>query len=88
MEEEQYAEFNEAEEPSFADEDADAIHKALGEIGMKHREVLVLHFLEDLSMADIGAIVGCSEGTVRSRIFYAKKVMKVILERGGYGKDK
>jgi RNA polymerase sigma-70 factor (ECF subfamily) len=85
-EEEQYAEFNEAEEPSFAEEDAAAIHAALGEIGLKHREVLVLHFLEDLSMADIAQIVGCTEGTVRSRIFYGKKAMKEILKRGGYGK--
>jgi RNA polymerase sigma-70 factor (ECF subfamily) len=86
VEEEQYAAFNEAEEPSFAEEDAAAIHAALGEIGLKHREVLVLHFLEDLSMADIALIVGCSEGTVRSRIFYGKKAMKEILKRGGYGK--
>jgi RNA polymerase sigma-70 factor (ECF subfamily) len=88
VEEEQLVGFNEAEEPSFAEEDAAAIHAALGEIGLKHREVLVLHFLQDLSMADIGKIVGCSEGTVRSRIFYAKKAMKEILKRGGYGKDK
>ena len=87
-EEDQYAEFDESEEPSFAEEDAAAIHAALGEIGLKHREVLVLHFLQDLSMADIGQIVGCSEGTVRSRIFYGKKAMKEILERGGYGKAK
>lgn len=88
VEEEQVGGFNEAEEPSFAEEDVAAIHAALGEIGLKHREVLVLHFLQDLSMADIGKIVGCSEGTVRSRIFYAKKAMKEILKRGGYGKDK
>ena len=88
VEEEHSADFNEAEEPSFAEEDAAAIHAALGEIGLKHREVLVLHFLEDLSMADIAAVVGCSEGTVRSRIFYAKKAMKEVLKRGGYGKDK
>jgi RNA polymerase sigma-70 factor (ECF subfamily) len=86
VEEEQYAAFNEAEEPSFAEEDAAAIHAALGAIALKHREVLVLHFLEDLSMADIAQIVGCSEGTVRSRIFYGKKAMKEILKRGGYGK--
>ena len=79
--------FNEAEELSFAEEDAAAIHAALGEIGMKHREVLVLHFLQDLSMADIGKIVGCSEGTVRSRIFYGKKAMKEILKRGGLWKS-
>lgn len=87
-EEADLADFNEAEEPSFSEEDAAAIHAALGEIGLKHREVLVLHFLQDLSMADIARIVGCAEGTVRTRIFYGKKAMKEILERGGYGKDK
>jgi RNA polymerase sigma factor (sigma-70 family) len=87
-EEEHYAEFDEAEEPSFAQDDGAAIHAALSEIGLKQREVLVLHFLQDLSMADIGKIVGCSEGTVRSRIFYGKKAMKEILKRGGYGKGK
>jgi RNA polymerase sigma-70 factor (ECF subfamily) len=80
--------FQEAEEPSFADEDGAAIHQALSEIGLKHREVLVLHFLEDLSMAEIAKVVGCSEGTVKSRIHYAKRAMKEILSGGGYGTGK
>jgi len=45
--------FQEAEAPSFADEDAAAIHRALSQIHVRHREVLVLHFLEDLSIAEI-----------------------------------
>jgi RNA polymerase sigma-70 factor (ECF subfamily) len=81
-----YEEFDEAEEPSFANEDAAAIHQALGEIGVKHREVLVLHFLEDLSIAEIATVVGCSEGTVKSRIHYAKRAMKEILSGGDHGK--
>jgi len=72
-------------EPSFTEEDSAAIHQALNEIGLRHREVLVLHFLEDFSLAEIAAIVGCSEGTVKSRIHYAKLAMKEILLRGGYG---
>ena len=80
--------FQETEEPSFAAEDAAAIHQALSEIGFKHREVLVLHFLEDLSMTEIAKVVGCSEGTVKSRIHYAKQAMKGILSGGGYGKAK
>jgi RNA polymerase sigma-70 factor (ECF subfamily) len=84
----QFEEFVEAEEPSFANEDAEEIHRALGEIGIKHREVLVLHFLEDLSLAEIAAVVGCSEGTVKSRIHYAKRAMKEILSGGIYGKAK
>ena len=84
----QYEEFVEAEEPSFANEDAEAIHQALSEIGLQHREVLVLHFLEDLSIAEIAAVVGCSEGTVKSRMHYAKRAMKGILSGGIYGKAK
>jgi RNA polymerase sigma-70 factor (ECF subfamily) len=84
----QFEDFQEAEEPTFAYEDAAAIHQALGEIGLKHREVLVLHFLEDLSMAEIATVVGCSEGTVKSRIHYAKRAMKEILSGRSYGTGK
>jgi RNA polymerase sigma-70 factor, ECF subfamily len=80
--------FQEAEDPSFAADDAAAIHRALGEIGLKHREVLVLHFLEDLSIAEIAEVVGCSEGTVKSRMHYAKRAMKEILSGGDDGKGK
>ena len=73
------------DEPSFSAEDAAAIHDALSRLGIKHREVLVLHFLEDLSILEIAAVVGCSEGTVKSRIHYAKRQLKQILEGVKYG---
>lgn len=73
------------EEPSFDEEDAAAIHDALGRLGVKHREVLTLHFLQDLSIMEIANVVGCSEGTVKSRIHYAKRQMKQILEGVKYG---
>lgn len=76
----QYEDFQEGEEPSFAEEDVAAVHAALNQIGLHHREVLILHFLEDLSLAEISKVVGCSEGTVKSRIHYAKRQMKQILE--------
>jgi RNA polymerase sigma-70 factor, ECF subfamily len=84
----QYEDFEEGEEPSFADTDAAALHSALNQIGLKHREALVLHFLEDLSMAEIAEVVGCSEGTVKSRIHYAKRAMKEILKGNNNGKGK
>lgn len=87
-EQSQLNDFEEAEEPSFSAEDAAAIHEALSRIGLKHREVLVLHFLEDLSIAETASVVGCSEGTVKSRLHYAKRAMKQILEGGVYGTRK
>ena len=73
------------DEPSFDQEDATAIRDALSRVGVKHREVLVLHFLQDLSILEIANVVGCSEGTVKSRIHYAKRQMKQILEGVKYG---
>jgi len=82
------AAFQESADPSFADEDSAALHQALNELSFEHREVLVLHFLEAFSVAEIAAVVGCSEGTVKSRIHYAKRSMKEILMRGGYGPNR
>jgi RNA polymerase sigma-70 factor (ECF subfamily) len=73
------------DEPSFGEEDATAIGDALNRLGVKHREVLVLHFLQDLSIQEIAAVVGCSEGTVKSRIHYAKRQLKQILEGVKHG---
>ena len=73
------------DEPSFGGEDATAIRDALSRLGVKHREVLVLHFLQDLSILEIANVVGCSEGTVKSRIHYAKRQMKQILEGVKHG---
>ncbi len=77
--------FQEARDISFTRDDTAAIHEALNELEPKHREVLVLYFLEDFSLVEIAAVVGCSEGTVKSRIHYAKRRMKEILAGGGYG---
>lgn len=79
---------HESSDISFNTDDAAAIHQALNELGPKHREVLVLFFLEDFSVAEIAMVAGCSEGTVKSRIHYAKKTMKEILSGGGYGTTK
>ncbi len=84
--EEVYAEgFSETDEPTFDDVDAGAVHQALDQLDLRLREALVLHFLEDFSVAEIAAAIGCPEGTVKSRIYYAKKAMKEILSGGGYG---
>jgi RNA polymerase sigma-70 factor (ECF subfamily) len=74
-------------ESCFDGEDAAAIHRALNEIDARHCAVLVLHFLDDLSVEEIASIVGCPEGTVKSRIHYAKRALKDVLQRGGYGPE-
>jgi RNA polymerase sigma-70 factor (ECF subfamily) len=67
------------DEATFGAEDANAIHRALDTLEVKHREVLVLHFLEDLSVVEVAAIVNCPEGTVKSRLYHAKRALKAAL---------
>jgi RNA polymerase sigma-70 factor (ECF subfamily) len=69
------------EEVSFLPEDAARIHAALDQLEPPLREVLVLRFLEALSYEEIGAIVDCPVGTVRSRIHYAKAALKRLVKR-------
>ena len=59
---------------------ADKVHKALTRIQPYHREVLTLHFLEQMSYESIAGIVGCSLGTVKSRMHYAKQSLRKELE--------
>jgi RNA polymerase sigma-70 factor (ECF subfamily) len=60
----------------FSKEDAEQIHRALDTLSPEHREVLVLRFIEDLSYDEIGRITGCRPGTVKSRIHYAKQMLR------------
>jgi RNA polymerase sigma-70 factor (ECF subfamily) len=73
-------------EPRFDAEDAAQMHRALATLDVRHREVLVLHFLEDMPVDQVAAVVGCPPGTVKSRIYHAKRALKEALLRHGYGK--
>jgi len=44
------------------------------------RSVLLLHFVEEFSLEEIAAITETQLGTVKSRMYYAKKALRKILE--------
>lgn len=73
------------EEPRFDAEDAAALHHALAGLDVRHREVLVLHFLEAMPVDQVASVVGCPPGTVKSRIYHAKRALKEALLRQGHG---
>ncbi len=41
-----------------------------------HREVLLMRFVDDMSLADIGVALGIPEGTVKSRLHNAIRVLR------------
>lgn len=46
-----------------------------------HREVVHLTFFEELSYTDIAAIMGCPQGTVKTRMFHARIQLKRCLKK-------
>jgi RNA polymerase sigma-70 factor (ECF subfamily) len=55
------------------------IEAALLELSPEHRAVVVLKEVEDLSYEEIAQRVGCSLGTVMSRLHYARKHLQTLL---------
>jgi RNA polymerase sigma-70 factor, ECF subfamily len=55
------------------------IDQALGQLSYGHRMSLVLHEFEDLEYKEIAKTMGCSIGTVMSRLFYARRKLAVLL---------
>jgi RNA polymerase sigma-70 factor (ECF subfamily) len=78
------SEMGDEEEPRFDQTDVAALHAGLDRLGEQHREVLVLHFLEELSIAEIAEVVRVPTGTVKSRIHHAKRELRRWLERQGH----
>jgi len=54
--------------------------QALSQLPVSQRSVLVLHFLEDFSLEEIARITGTNLGTVKSRLHYAKKALRKLLD--------
>ena len=55
------------------------IDRALNQLSEAHRTVLVLHEFEQMEYKLIAKTMGCSIGTVMSRLFYARRKMAVLL---------
>ncbi len=55
------------------------LHHELNKLDDAHKSTFILRFKEDFSLAEISKILNCSEGTVKSRIFYTlKKLSKKL----------
>lgn len=57
------------------------VTEAVNSLPLKHRTVVLLHEFEGLTHAEIASVLNCSEGTVRSRLHYARKKLRAFLRR-------
>ena len=57
------------------------VHASIERLPHEQREVLLLRFIGEMSYEQIAASVGCTVGTVRSRLHYAKRALRREIER-------
>lgn len=55
------------------------LNEALQTLSEKHRTVVVMHDMQGIPHEEISKVVGASVGTVRSRLFYARRQMQAEL---------
>jgi RNA polymerase sigma-70 factor (ECF subfamily) len=61
---------------SWLFDDINRLHRVLTTLSPEQKEAIVLRFFEEMSYRQISEIAGCSIGTVRSRIHYAKQELR------------
>ena len=55
------------------------IDNAIGQLSPEHRAVILMKEIEDMQYHEIAETLGCSIGTVMSRLFYARKKLQKLL---------
>ena len=64
------------------------VQSALDDLSAEHRDVVTMTFEEGMSYKDIADALGIQPGTVKSRMFYAKKQLKdCLMQRGLKGDE-
>jgi RNA polymerase sigma-70 factor (ECF subfamily) len=66
------------------EEEWEDIRKAITRLDLIHRMVVVLYYINDLSIQEISEILDVPMGTVKSRLYYGRQVLKQQLETNGF----
>ena len=59
------------------------VQRAVSSLTLQQRVVVVLYYINDLSLQEISEILDVPVGTIKSRLFYGRQALKKYLETGG-----
>lgn len=59
------------------------LDEALNKLSFKYKQVIVMCDMENYKLSEVADILGVSEGTIKSRLFYARNKLKNILIKKG-----
>jgi RNA polymerase sigma factor (sigma-70 family) len=66
---------------SGASDDVDEVRVALQRLPAEQRSILELRYADDFSIGEIAEALSLAAGTVKSRLFHARELLREILER-------
>lgn len=61
----------------------DALRACLASLTADHREIIDLVYYHEKSVEEVAGIIGIPENTVKTRLFYARKKLAVLLQAAG-----
>jgi RNA polymerase sigma-70 factor (ECF subfamily) len=61
----------------------DTVSKAIMKLNVLDREIIILHYYQELALKEISSMIGKSENAVNQRLFRARKKLKSIMEEAG-----
>lgn len=64
-------------------EEQNHLRKMIDLMDEKYRTVIVLYYYNEISVGEIAEILNCRQGTVKSRLFKARKILEQQLSRQG-----
>lgn len=62
------------------------LYRAILSLPPKQRTAVVLYYFDGMSTKEIGAVMGCMEGTVKSRLFAARALLRQSLSQEESGR--
>lgn len=68
------------EEQMISKEEKELVQRAVGELPEKYRLPVILFYMEEMKISEISDILGIPQGTVKSRLYKAKKTLEKELE--------
>ena len=72
-------------EPDSSEQDH--LHRAIGQLPVSLREVVVMRYFDEMSYRQMGQILGLSEQAINGRLRRAKKKIETFLIKQGFGSD-
>jgi RNA polymerase sigma-70 factor, ECF subfamily len=71
---------DQGETRASSDHDVERLRLAMLTLAPRYQSVLALHYLEEMSVAEVAQVLGCRNGTVKSRLSRGRDALRRLLE--------